>query len=66
MLGANHLHLEGLHLVCIQCGRTEEVTSPLLEQLKNEIIRKTGFEVRMARVEASGYCQACMKADPHG
>jgi Fur family ferric uptake transcriptional regulator len=48
-----------LHLACFQCGRIEEFSSPLFEQLKSELARQLGFEVRVTRLEVGGRCSAC-------
>jgi Fur family ferric uptake transcriptional regulator len=66
------MHLEGekhyyemktmqdhLHLACFQCGRIEEFSSPLFEQLKTEISTESGFEIRVVRFEAGGSCRVC-------
>ncbi len=51
--GSDHFHL-----ACLICGRIEESTSPLFEQLKEEIVRQ-GFDVEVARLEIGGRCPAC-------
>lgn len=48
-----------VHLACYQCGRIEEFNSPLFEQLKSEITKRLGFEVRVTRLEVGGRCDAC-------
>ncbi len=48
-----------IHLACFQCGRIEEYVSPLFEQLKSEIAKKTGFDVRVTRLEVGGRCRNC-------
>ncbi len=48
-----------LHLACFQCGRIEEFSSPLFEQLKSELARQLGFEVRVTRLEVGGRCRVC-------
>jgi Fur family ferric uptake transcriptional regulator len=66
------MHLEGekhyyevkttrdhVHLACFRCGRIEELTSPIFEQLKTEISRQAGFTIRVTRLEVGGYCEAC-------
>jgi Fur family transcriptional regulator, ferric uptake regulator len=66
------MHLEGekhyyeasterdhLHLICFGCGRIEEVTSPVFENLKAQIARQTGFAIRVIRLEAGGRCRVC-------
>jgi len=51
---------EHVHLACFQCGRIEEFSSSLFEQLKAEIASRTGFEARVTRLELGGRCRACM------
>jgi Fur family ferric uptake transcriptional regulator len=51
-----------LHLACFQCGRIEEFSSPLFERLQEEIGAKTGFAIRVIRLEAGGICRACSAA----
>lgn len=51
--------VEHVHLACFQCGRIEEFTSPIFEQLKEEIHRQSGFQIRVARLEVGGLCKLC-------
>jgi Fur family ferric uptake transcriptional regulator len=66
------MHLEGekhyyeastkhdhIHMACFRCGRIEEFSSPVFERLKTEITAETGFQIRVIRVEAGGYCRDC-------
>jgi Fur family transcriptional regulator, ferric uptake regulator len=48
-----------VHLACFQCGRIEEFSSVLYEQLKTEIASQASFELRVARLEIGGRCRAC-------
>ena len=48
-----------IHLACLQCGRIEEFSSPLFDELKSEITRRVGFEIRVTRLEVGGRCTAC-------
>lgn len=48
-----------VHLACLQCGRIDEFSNPLFEQLKSEITRQTGFEIEVTRLEVGGRCAAC-------
>jgi Fe2+ or Zn2+ uptake regulation protein len=70
------MHLEGekhyyevktrrdhVHLACFSCGRIQEFSSPLFEQLKDEIARQSGFEIRVVRLEVGGACRGCAAAD---
>ena len=73
------MHLEGekhyyeaskpydhIHLACFQCGRVEEFTTPLYEQLKAELAHRLDFDARVCRFEAGGVCSACRKTAPRG
>src|SRR5580698_6169897 len=63
------MHLEGekhyyevktkrdhIHLACFRCGRIEELSPPIFDQLKAEIARQTGFEICVTRLEVGGTC----------
>jgi len=69
------LHLEGekhfyevrssrdhVHLACFHCGRIEEFSSPLFDELKAEITTQNGFGIRVVRLEVGGVCGACSMA----
>lgn len=51
--------VDHVHLACFQCGRIEEFTSPLFEQLKTEISREKAFHIRVVRLEVGGRCSKC-------
>lgn len=66
------MHLEGgkhyyeakttrdhIHLACLKCGRIQEFESALFEKLKGQIERQRGFRIKVARLEAGGYCDRC-------
>lgn len=66
------LHLEGekhfyevrssrdhVHLACFHCGRIEEFTSPLFDELKAEIASQNAFAIRVVRLEVGGVCGVC-------
>ncbi len=50
---------EHFHLACFGCGRIEEVSMPLLEQLKGQVCRERKFQIETARLEIGGYCSDC-------
>ncbi|HVJ07801.1 MAG TPA: Fur family transcriptional regulator [Acidisarcina sp.] len=50
---------EHLHLACFNCGKIEEVSSPLFDQLKQQVTQWSGFAIQTARLEIGGYCKAC-------
>ena len=51
--------VDHVHLACLQCGRIVEFTSPLFEALKGEITRRSGFDIRVIRLEVGGRCKKC-------
>lgn len=53
---------EHVHLACFHCGRIEEFSSSLFEQLKSEIATEAGFRIRVTRLEVGGACRACAGA----
>jgi Fur family transcriptional regulator, ferric uptake regulator len=55
-----------LHLACFQCGRIEEFATPLFEELKAEISRRSGFQIQVARLEVGGRCSACRNSARSG
>jgi len=56
-------HRDHVHLACFRCGRIEEFSSALFEQLKSEISVQTGFKIRVTRLEVGGACSVCAAAD---
>jgi Fur family transcriptional regulator, ferric uptake regulator len=48
-----------MHLACFGCGKIQEFTTPAFEQLKQEIARENGFDIRVIRLEVGGYCRTC-------
>jgi Fur family ferric uptake transcriptional regulator len=51
-----------IHLACFSCGRIEEFTSSMFDQLKTEISKQAGFTIRVTRLEVGGICRACTAA----
>lgn len=49
------------HLICVECGRIQEVTWPALEKIQDEACRKAGFVPRWHRHEIFGLCRACAR-----
>jgi Fur family transcriptional regulator, ferric uptake regulator len=56
--GTGHHH----HLVCRDCGRTEEVRDCRLERWTGEIAREHGFAEVRHQAEFSGLCERCAAA----
>ncbi len=48
-----------IHLACFQCGRIEEFSCDLFEELKRQIAESAGFDIRVTRLEVGGRCGVC-------
>ncbi len=48
-----------IHLVCTQCGDVAEPDGPFWEELKNRVLRETGFRPEAVRMEMGGVCSNC-------
>ena len=49
------------HLICIECGRIQEVLWPELEKIQEETCRGAGFTPEWHRHEIFGQCRNCAK-----
>jgi Fur family ferric uptake transcriptional regulator len=52
------------HLVCVECGKVEEVEDDLLEALEDKIENKYKFKITNHSVKFFGYCDKCRNIDP--
>ena len=50
------------HMACFRCGAIMEYASPAFEKLKDEMAKKSGFKIRVVRLEVGGICRECQKA----
>lgn len=50
------------HMACFRCGAIMEYASPSFEKLKKDIIKQSGFQIRIVRLEVGGLCKRCQKA----
>lgn len=48
------------HLVCISCGRIQEIQWPALEKIQEGACKKIGFEIQWHRHEVFGRCRDCV------
>jgi Fur family ferric uptake transcriptional regulator len=55
-MGDSHQHH---HLICLQCGRIEEVEIDLLEELEASIEENKGFKITDHSVKFFGICKHC-------
>ena len=49
------------HLICVECGRIQEVRWPKLETIQAAACRKAGFMPQWHRHEVFGLCRGCAK-----
>ncbi len=47
------------HLACFRCGGIMEYASSSFEKLKQDIVKQTGFQIRVVRLEVGGLCKRC-------
>jgi Fur family transcriptional regulator, ferric uptake regulator len=50
------------HMACFQCGAIMEYASSSFERLKQDIAKRSGFQIRVVRLEVGGLCERCRKA----
>jgi Fur family transcriptional regulator, ferric uptake regulator len=55
----SHGPRDHIHVACLRCGKVREFESDLYEELKNQISRDCGIEIKMARTEVGGLCDDC-------
>lgn len=49
------------HLICIECGRIQEVRWPELEKIQEDTCRRAGFTPKWHRHEIFGLCRDCSR-----
>jgi len=52
------------HLICLACGRVQEVFSADLEREQDALCERHGFEVHHHNLEVFGLCRRCRAACP--
>lgn len=55
---AHHHH----HLICMKCGKVMEFEDDLLENLEQDIEKKSGFRIANHEVKFFGHCKECRQA----
>jgi len=51
------------HLICVSCGRFEEIYSPKLEEIQHELVKKHGYVQKSHKLDIFGFCPRCAKED---
>ena len=49
------------HMACFRCGAIMEYASSSFEKLKSEMVKQSGFQIRVVRLEVGGFCKRCQK-----
>ena len=49
------------HMACFRCGAIMEYTSSSFEKLKEEMVKQSGFQIRVVRLEVGGFCKRCQR-----
>ncbi|MHC4595615.1 MAG: Fur family transcriptional regulator [Planctomycetota bacterium] len=49
------------HLICLKCGKFEEIYSPKLERIQNELVKKHGYIQENHKLDIFGLCPRCAK-----
>jgi Fur family ferric uptake transcriptional regulator len=49
------------HMACFRCGAIMEYASSSFEKLKEEMVKQSGFQIRVVRLEVGGVCKRCQK-----
>jgi Fur family ferric uptake transcriptional regulator len=50
------------HMACFRCGAIMEYASSSFEKLKQDMVKQSGFQIRVVRLEVGGVCKRCQKA----
>ena len=51
------------HLICIKCGKFEEIYSPKLEKIQRELVKKHGYVQESYKLDIFGLCPECANGD---
>lgn len=49
------------HLICLKCGRFQEIFSPKLEKIQDELVKKYGYVQENHKLDIFGLCPRCAK-----
>ncbi|CAM4424875.1 MULTISPECIES: Fur family transcriptional regulator [Paenibacillus] len=52
------------HIVCIKCGRVDEVMTDVPQQWMEAVAEETGYVVHEATINLEGVCPACKTSKP--
>lgn len=53
------------HMVCEHCGTTSHASTRHLDELREALLRDTGFELHLEHLTMSGLCRECRRDEEH-
>jgi Fur family transcriptional regulator, ferric uptake regulator len=59
---SDHFQQHHHHMVCLDCGRSQDLTDELVENYLEKAVRRTGFLPSGHHIEISGLCAKCQTA----
>ncbi len=54
-----HGHEHHDHLICLKCGKFEEIYSPGLERIQDRLVKKYGYVQESHKLDVFGLCPEC-------
>jgi Fur family transcriptional regulator, ferric uptake regulator len=54
---ANSVHHD--HIMCMKCGKVDEFTDDLIENLQKEVAKRLGYELTDHNLYLYGFCPSC-------
>lgn len=54
-----HGHEHHDHLICLACGKFEEIYSPELEKIQDQLVKKHGYVQNSHKLDIFGLCPQC-------
>lgn len=51
------------HLICVKCGKIEEIYSRKLEEIQHELVKRHGYVQESHKLDIFGLCPECAKKD---
>ena len=66
-LGDARIHFDAnldshVNVACVKCHKVMDIASELVDQLKNDILQQSGYDIQGSRLLFFGYCPDCKKA----
>ena len=49
------------HIICLKCGKFEEIYSQKLEKIQDELVKKHGYIQESHNLDTFGFCPGCDK-----